>query len=190
VEVAMIQIQFAITASLGLLLLTTAVVKLRGLTAFRAAVAGYQVLPTPLVGPVAWFVPLAECAVGLALLAGWGTAAALRTAAALFVVFAAAMAQVLAGGRRPSCGCGIGAQRRISWAMVARNVALAELAIGSSFGTPSPGLRALLSPRTALSRDAAIAVLITLAALALTWRTAQIGIRIRARLRELAVPRP
>jgi uncharacterized membrane protein YphA (DoxX/SURF4 family) len=73
-------------------------------TAVRA-VRAYELLPEPLVGPVAFGLPVIEIGVGLALVAGVFTRAAAVAAAVLLVVFIAAVASVWARGLQIDCGC-------------------------------------------------------------------------------------
>ena len=118
-------------AALSLLFAQAAVHKLRDVGAFRAAITGYAIVP-PL-----WTVPagamLIAAEVGVAAgqwLPGVHTAAAFA-AAALLLLYAAAMTVNLVRGRRDvDCGCaGPARSRPISALLVARNGALAAVAI-------------------------------------------------------------
>jgi hypothetical protein len=117
----------ALRAALSLLLLGAAIHKLRDLRTFRATLAEYRLLPTSVV-PVG---AKGIAAVELALAVGLHVAPreALAGTVALLVVYAGAIAVNLARGRRDlDCGCG-GPRRAISGKLVARNVALATLAL-------------------------------------------------------------
>lgn len=121
-------------AALALLLLGAAFAKLRGFAAFRAAVAGYRLLPGRGVGVAALGLLAAELTLGAMLLVpALGGPAALG-AAALLLLYAGAMAVNLARGRRDvDCGCtGPGARRPIGWELVARNLLLAGVALGAA----------------------------------------------------------
>jgi Methylamine utilisation protein MauE len=116
----------ALRGGLGLVLLAAAAPKLRDPARFRAALAGYALLPPRAESPAAAALVAAEVAAGAALLApGSGPAPALA-AAALFALYAAAIAANLARGRRDvDCGCGGPASRRpLGEGLVARNAAL------------------------------------------------------------------
>jgi uncharacterized membrane protein YphA (DoxX/SURF4 family) len=69
------------------------------------AVRAYRLLPEGLVGPVAFGLPVVEIAVGLALLAGVFVRTAALAAAALMVVFLAAVGSAWARGLQIDCGC-------------------------------------------------------------------------------------
>jgi len=122
----------ALRALLALLLAGGALAKLRDLSGFAAAVAGYRLLPAALAGPAAAGFVAAE----LALAAGLWLAPrpAGLGAAALLVLYGAAIAVNLARGRRDiDCGCGgpLGRQS-LSEALVLRNLLLACAAMASA----------------------------------------------------------
>jgi hypothetical protein len=156
----------------ALLLLGTAFAKLGDLTAFRDAVAEYALLPSRLAGVAASLLLAAEAAAGLVLLAP-GPAGALG-AAALLVLYAAAVAVNLARGRRHiECGCGgPGGRRPLHGALVARNLAVAGLLAATA---PPPGPRSLLA-LDVLTVSAGVAVL------ALLYAAADVAIANQARL--------
>ena len=134
-------LDLALRAALTLLLVAAAVHKLRDLRAFRATLAEYRLLPAPAVTVGAVGIAAAE----LALAVGLHVAPreALAGTAALLVIYAGAIAINLARGRRHlDCGCG-GARRTISGKLVARNVALAALAVG---GLLPPSARSMTWP--------------------------------------------
>ncbi len=117
---------YAGAVCVGLVFVMAGASKLRHRTLLPGVIANYRLLPDALVGPVAVLLPLVELAVGLALLAGEPLAAPLA-AMALLLVFAAAMGINIRRGRQMiDCGCGHSQLRQtLSWALVARNVALA-----------------------------------------------------------------
>lgn len=113
------------SAALAVLFAQAAVAKLADRALFEQHLGAYRV-PMAMLPALAWALPLAEVATALALLSPWrqwGAAAA----AALLLAYAAAMAWHRARGRRLDCGCG-GEPLPLSWALVARNGALALLA--------------------------------------------------------------
>lgn len=176
------ELQFAITVWLGILLIVAAVAKFRAPRRFRAAVDGYRLLPRQLVGPMAWLVPGVEVVIGIALLAGWTAGVVLRVAAAAFLVFSLAMTLTLIRGQRPSCGCGVGEERPVSWLLVARALGLVVLAGAASLSPARGGVSAVLDPPPTMPRGVALAALITLLVLGLAWRSLVVGLRVRSRL--------
>ncbi|MBF6175037.1 MauE/DoxX family redox-associated membrane protein [Nocardia blacklockiae] len=96
---------------------------------FTRAVARYESVPTPAVPLVAATVIGLEIGCGALLFIGVVPSVAMAAAILLLIVFAAAMAANLIGGRRFDCGCGGSAgDREIGWALVARNLLLAAMA--------------------------------------------------------------
>lgn len=122
-----------LAARIGLacIFLTAGVGKLRHLMVFEGVLANYRLLPRWAIAPVHVLLPLVEIAVAIAVL----TRPALGApAAALLLLFAAAMAVNLRRGRRDiDCGCHQSALRqRLSWALVWRNGVLALLALAAA----------------------------------------------------------
>lgn len=113
-------------AGLAVLWLHAAGAKATDRDVWTMHLAAYGV-PALAVPWLAWLLPLAEAAIGLALVTPWRAPAAL-SGAALLGVYALAMAFNLMRGRRPDCGCG-GGPLPLSWWLVARNVALAGVAL-------------------------------------------------------------
>ena len=69
------------------------------------AVRAYQLLPEPLVAPVAFGLPVIEIAVGLALLLGVFVRTAAIAAAVLLTVFLVGVGSAWARGLQIDCGC-------------------------------------------------------------------------------------
>lgn len=113
-------------ACIAMLFAHAAVAKLADRGLFEQHLAAYG-LPHGALPLLAWVVSLAEAAVAAALLTPWHSAGSLG-AAALLVLYGAAMAWHRARGRRLDCGCG-GEPLPLSWALVARNAALAGVAL-------------------------------------------------------------
>ncbi len=117
----------------GLVFVDAGLAKLRHRSVVPGVVANYRLLPDALVAPVAAGLPVAELGLGLGLIAGVFVGGPLRLlgvlAAALLVVFAAAMAVNIRRGRRSiDCGCGRSHLRQtLGWGLVSRNLALAGL---------------------------------------------------------------
>jgi hypothetical protein len=116
------------------LLAAAGAAKLAALEPFVGVVRNYRLLPAALVRPAAYVIPPVELALAawLVLLPGSGLPA--LGASLLTLGFAAAMAVNLRRGRADiDCGCFAGLMRqRLSWALVARNVALAGLLLAAA----------------------------------------------------------
>jgi uncharacterized membrane protein YphA (DoxX/SURF4 family) len=104
--------------------------KLRAPAHFVGQVRAYRLLPAALTTPIAFALMIAEAVVATAVLnPSWRLPGAI--AAALFCVYAVAMAINLQRGRTAlDCGCGgpLAARTAIDWRLVARNGALAAIA--------------------------------------------------------------
>lgn len=104
------------------LLGAAAVGKLRDLAGFRAAVAGYALVPRRAAAPFAALAVAAELAIAVGLSAPGGARPAALAAVALLGVYTAAIAVNLARGRRAiDCGCGGPRRRPLGGGLVARN---------------------------------------------------------------------
>lgn len=114
------------------LLLPAAVAKLGDRGLFHQHLAAYGV-PEALQPALVWALPLAEAIAALGLVTPWRTAAA-TLAAALLLLYGAAMAWHLRQGRVLDCGCG-GAPLPLSWALVLRNLVLALVALAAALPT-------------------------------------------------------
>ncbi len=124
------------------ILLTGAIAKLRDPQAFRALVADYRLLPEVLSAPVAALIMVAEAAAGVGLLVPaarpWAQIGALVL---LGAVTSGVVVNLWRGRSELSCGCGgVSGDQSLSWALVARNVALAGAAWAA---TAAPAARAL-----------------------------------------------
>jgi len=124
----------ALSIALGLMLIGTAWHKLTALRAFTAVLADYQLLPPFMVPLVALMIPTGELMLGLAWLAGIAMALAAPVTAAMFAVYALAIAINLMRGRlHISCGCGLagasGENQALSWMLVFRNALLIAMAL-------------------------------------------------------------
>ncbi|WP_051377918.1 MauE/DoxX family redox-associated membrane protein [Derxia gummosa] len=103
---------------------------------FTGYVADYRVLPAVLARPAAAAATGAEALTVGALVVPGTSAAGATGAAALLLLYGAAMAVNLKRGRRHiNCGCG-GARLPVSRGLVARNAALAGLALLLARATP------------------------------------------------------
>jgi uncharacterized membrane protein YphA (DoxX/SURF4 family) len=91
--------------ALGGVLLVAGASKMPDPAAAVRAVRAYELLPEPLVAPVAFGLPVLEVVIGLALIAGVFVRAAAVAAAALLVVFIAGVAAAWGRGLQIDCGC-------------------------------------------------------------------------------------
>lgn len=114
---------------LALVFVVAAVAKVADRDGSRRAVIAFGV-PEGLAGLIVWALPLAEILIALALIplstAWWGAIAAL----ALLAVFTLGIGVMLARGQSADCHCfGQLHSKPVSWTTLARNVALAGLAV-------------------------------------------------------------
>jgi uncharacterized membrane protein YphA (DoxX/SURF4 family) len=111
----------------GIVFVEAGLAKVRHRDVLPGVIANYRLLPDALVAPSAAVLPIVELGLGLGLIGGVFSGG--RPAAALLVLFAAAMAINIGRGRRAiDCGCGRSQLRqRLSWGLVARNLVLAVL---------------------------------------------------------------
>ena len=135
-------IEHVLRGSLALLLASGAIGKARDLPRFRAVVEGYEILPARLAGAAALGFALAEGALAAALVAPLARGAALVATAALFALYAVAIAVNLGRGRREiDCGCGgAAAHVPLSGWLLARNAGLVAMALACRAGTTERAL--------------------------------------------------
>jgi uncharacterized membrane protein YphA (DoxX/SURF4 family) len=124
-------VALALRVGLGGLLVVSGVLKaIDGPIANAASVAGYRLLPQPLIAPFGAIFPYVEIVVGAYLLTGLFTRAAALIAAALFGVFAFAVGWATAQGLTINCGCfGNYTVERPTWLHVAGDLALTAAAL-------------------------------------------------------------
>lgn len=138
------QAALALTLVVGSIFVLAAVAKFIAFHSFIGAVAQFQLLPFRFVRPAAWAIAATELLTGAFLLIGKLIPESALVAAALFGLFALAVAINLRRGRdQVSCGCFGAAGSRISWWLVARNASLSVLMfllgyIYADFAQPPP----------------------------------------------------
>lgn len=102
--------------------------KLRDVDSFAALMADYGLLPSWALGGVARGIIAAEVAAALTLLMPGIEPVGASLAAAMLLIYTAAMAaNILRGRRHLECGCG-GSPQGLGWPLVARNLALTGIA--------------------------------------------------------------
>jgi uncharacterized membrane protein YphA (DoxX/SURF4 family) len=120
---------------LGPVFLVAGALKLPDPAAAVRAVRAYQLLPEPMVAPVAFGLPVLEIAVGLALVLGVFVRTAAIASAVLLVVFLVGVGSAWARGLQIDCGCfGNGGQVAAGQTAypleVVRDLALLLIALG------------------------------------------------------------
>lgn len=114
---------------LGAVFLAAGVLKIGHADDFASQIAGFQLLPLPLISPLALLLPFLEAMVGLYLIAGLFTAFAAWLAALEMAVFAGAIASAVVRGIHTSCGCfGPNDHTMTSWPEAGRDLAIALVA--------------------------------------------------------------
>lgn len=125
-----------VVGAMALILLSAAWHKFSEPNAFLAALAGYRLVPTPLLGAMQRAIPVIEALLGASLLVPLSRHAALYGAAGLVALYGLAMAINLLRGRSYiDCGCG-GSGQPLSWGLVVRNGLIAAAAVAAT-GTAS-----------------------------------------------------
>lgn len=125
---------------LGGLFLLGGIAKARDFSGFTGTLAGYMLVPEALLTPAAAAIVGVELTAGVAAIGAVviGSQAAMGVIAALLLLYAAGMGINVARGRTHiDCGClGFGTARAsLGWELVARNVALAIVAL-TAFALP------------------------------------------------------
>jgi hypothetical protein len=153
-------LQLALRAFTALLFGAAALHKLRGADDFRAALAGYALLPASAVAPVAALLVGCEAAIALgALLPGTAPLACLA-GAGLIAGYGGAIAINLVRGRRAiDCGCGgPGGARPLRADLLLRNGAVAALLCVTALA-PGPRPLVWLDAATVAGATATLALL-------------------------------
>lgn len=120
---------FALRLMIGVLLIVAGAFKAHdGIGITGASIAGYRLLPSFAVMPLAIFLPYFEIAVGVYLSIGLFTRAVALIVAAQIAIFTLAVASVVVRHLQISCGCFGAAETTIaSWYDVARDAVLVGL---------------------------------------------------------------
>jgi hypothetical protein len=126
-------VDLTLRGGLAVLFAVAAAHKLRDVGRFASTLGEYRVLPGALVVPAAGVVIAGEVAIAGAVLVPGARGSALAGAAALLLLYAAAIGINLMRGRRHiDCGCaGPAARRPIGTPLVVRNLVLAGVALAA-----------------------------------------------------------
>jgi uncharacterized membrane protein YphA (DoxX/SURF4 family) len=120
------RVVLVLRVGLGAVFLVAGVLKIGHADDFASQITGFQLLPAPLIAPLALLLPFLETMVGLYLIAGLFTAFAAWCAALEMAIFAGAIASAVVRGLYTSCGCfGPSDHTMTSWPEVARDLGLA-----------------------------------------------------------------
>jgi len=121
-------------ALLCLVFLAASIHKVTDPDGFSKIIAGYKVVPSVFVGWVALFLAWVEINIALAILIPKARKAALVMGAGLLLAFAALTGWNLLQGIEVPCGCCSNDGGPATWVSVARNVALAAVALMTNYG--------------------------------------------------------
>ena len=116
--------------ALGAIFLFAGAAKVGHADQFAAQIAGFRLLPQPVVAPLAVALPYLEILLGGYLVVGLFTRTAAWFAVALLAVFDLAVASAVVRGMTVSCGCfGPSDTTVTTWAEVARDAVFVLLAV-------------------------------------------------------------
>jgi uncharacterized membrane protein YphA (DoxX/SURF4 family) len=129
---------FVLRLAIGVLLIVAGAFKAHdGVAITGASIAGYRLLPSFAVIPLAVFLPYFEIAIGVYLSLGLFTRAVASVVAFQMAMFTAAVASVVVRHIQISCGCFGAAETTIaSWYDVARDAALIGLCAFVAWKSP------------------------------------------------------
>ena len=133
---------FVVRVSIGLVFAVAGALKVGHFNELAAAIAGFRILPAPIVGPLAVLLPFFELLLGLYLAAGLFTRWAAAVAALQLFIYAAAIASAVLRHIPANCGC-FGPQDTApaDWPHVCADLALA--AVCALVAWRAPGLFSL-----------------------------------------------
>ena len=117
-------LSFCVRLVLGGLFLYAGLSKISQPFHFAAAIQAYQLLPQFLVGLTAVLIPWTETVSAIALLLGRKPRSALLTFIILLAIFIVIIGLTMFRGLDIDCGCGLLANRRVGWLVLAEDVAL------------------------------------------------------------------
>lgn len=118
------RLAFCVRLLLGGLFLYAGLGKIGQPYQFAASIQAYQLLPQFLVGLSAVFIPWVETVGATALLLGRKPRSALLIFFVLLVIFMGVITFTMFRGLDIDCGCGLLANRRVGWLVLAEDLAL------------------------------------------------------------------
>ena len=128
---------FVLRLLLGGLLILAGTLKAGHAPELASAIAGFRLLPSAVVGPLALALPYFEILLGGYLVAGLFTRVAATVAAVQFVIYAAVVASAVIRHIPANCGCfGPGDNATADWPHVVFDLVLAAVAALIAFGAP------------------------------------------------------
>jgi uncharacterized membrane protein YphA (DoxX/SURF4 family) len=126
-----------VRVALGLVFLIAGALKIGHADLFASQIAGFELLPMPLIAPLALLLPFVEVLLGAYLIIGLFTRVAAGFAAFQLAVFAGAIAAAVVRGIHASCGCfGPADQTTTSWPEVARDAGFVLVALFIAWRAP------------------------------------------------------
>jgi uncharacterized membrane protein YphA (DoxX/SURF4 family) len=130
-------VELVLRVVLGLVFAVAGGLKIGHFDVFASQIAGFQLLPQPLVAPLALLLPFVEVLLGVYLILGLFTRASAAFAAFQLAVFSGAIASAVVRGISTSCGCfGPSDQTKTSWPEVARDACFVVVAIFIAWRAP------------------------------------------------------
>jgi uncharacterized membrane protein YphA (DoxX/SURF4 family) len=131
------RVVLVLRVALGLVFLAAGALKIGHAEFFASEIAGFQLLPHPLIAPLALLLPFLELMIGVYLILGLFTRFAAWFAAAEMAIFSAAIASAVLRGISTSCGCfGPGDKATTSWPEVGRDLGFTLLAVIVAWKAP------------------------------------------------------
>jgi uncharacterized membrane protein YphA (DoxX/SURF4 family) len=122
---------------LGAIFIVAGFSKVGHADAFAAQIAGFRILPQPVIAPAALALPFLELLLGTYLMLGFFTRQAAWAAVVLLATFDAAIASAVVRGMTVSCGCfGPSDVTVTTWTEVARDAVFVLLALVVAFRPP------------------------------------------------------
>jgi putative oxidoreductase len=118
------RVVFCVRLVLGGLFLYAGLSKISQPYQFAAAIQAYQFLPESLVGLAAILIPWLETVGAMALLLRFKPRSALLTFMVLLAVFVCMIVLTMSRGLDIDCGCGLLANRRVGWLVLAEDISL------------------------------------------------------------------
>lgn len=119
-------VSLSMSLAFALLFALSAIHKLRSVSAFKAVLNSYRLLPDSTLPVVATVIPIVELSLAIGLLIPQARITAALTASSLLMAYALAMAvNIFRGNVLLDCGCSFGSARQaVNWGLVWRNLLL------------------------------------------------------------------